>query len=247
MRTNRKPPIRLTQLPTRAYGSRGFTLVEVILAIAILAVMMTIVYRVLWGVTQAKALIEDRRDGMYLANSVLNRLARELQLAVKEPLLSPPPGAVGSSPASGALLPYLQGTTGADGSTIRFSAKKAGQFAVDAVGNSGRAPRVMITYKVAQDAIEAGPGDTGLGLYREEVPDIQPIQKAYSQALSFPIHTSLVGLQFRYYNKRTRSWTAEWDGPITARQLPDIIEFTVALRSPKGFVQTYTSAVRVFD
>jgi prepilin-type N-terminal cleavage/methylation domain-containing protein len=243
MHRAQKYPYPPHQSPQQANNARGFTLVEVILAIAILAVMMTIVYRVLWGITQAKALIEDRRDGIYLANSVLNRLAGELQLAVKEPLLAPAPGAAGSSPASG-IRPYLQGSSGADGDTITFSAKKAGQFAIDASGNSGRAPRVMITYSLAPDAVEAGPKDTGIGLYRVEVPDIQPLQEAYRRRLSFPIHTSLVHLQFRYYNKRTKSWTSEWDSPNT---LPDIIEFTVALRTQQGFVQTYTSAVRVFD
>jgi prepilin-type N-terminal cleavage/methylation domain-containing protein len=238
----------LTTTRTQAHrGNGGFTLVEVILAIAILGVMMTIIYRVLWGVTQIKAELEDRREGIYLANAVLNRLARELQLAVKEPLLPAPARAAGSAPTSGPALPYLEGTSGIDGSTIRFSAKKAGQFAVDASGNSGRAPRTMITYRLSKDLVEAGPTDTGLGLYRLEIPDIQPLQRAYDQALSFPIHTSMIGLQFRYYDNNTRSWSETWEGANRARQLPDIIEFTVALRTPKGLVQTYTSAVRVFD
>ncbi|MFN9960808.1 MAG: hypothetical protein ACK55I_47610, partial [bacterium] len=96
-----------------------------IIAIGILAVMMTINYRILKGITQAKKLIEDRREGMYIANSVITRLTREIQLAVKEPIM-PKCSTVSASKPRGALddqagedrtgtgsgaTPYLIGTT----------------------------------------------------------------------------------------------------------------------------------------
>jgi prepilin-type N-terminal cleavage/methylation domain-containing protein len=60
---------------SEAASCRGFTLIEVIIAIGILAVMMTINYRILRGIVEAKREIDYRREGMYIANSTLTRMS----------------------------------------------------------------------------------------------------------------------------------------------------------------------------
>ena len=228
---------------------------EVIIAIGILAVMMTINYRILKGITQAKKLIEDRREGMYIANSVITRLTREIQLAVKEPIM-PKCSTVSASNPRGALddqasedrtgtgsgaTPYLIGTTGIGGTSLTFIAKEAGQYVPDGGTHSGL---VQITYRVDQDPEQKGLEDASLALVREEIPKIRPITKACSSILVFPITTKLVTLQFRYFDNRQRTWVDSWDSQRAGR-LPEMIQFTIALRSPAGAVQSYSAAVRI--
>lgn len=234
----------------------GFTLVEVILAIAILAVMMTLNYRILKGITQAKRLIDDRREGMFIANSVLTRMSKELQLAVKRPLLPPPgtsPG-VGSSsstpppPPSGSddpnvpapgRQPYLSGKNDIEGTSIVFMAKDAAQFIP---GGGTSAGVVQITYRTAKDP-ENNDRDT-LSLVREEIPNVKPVAKGYKNALRFPITNNLVSLSFRFYDNQDKQWIPSWDSSHATR-LPEIIEYTITLKSALGAMQTYTSAVKV--
>ena len=63
-------------------NQRGFTLIELTLAISVLAVMVMLNYKTLRGLIEAKLALDDKRDGMYIANSLLTRMARELQLIV---------------------------------------------------------------------------------------------------------------------------------------------------------------------
>ena len=234
-------------------SSAGFTLVEVILAIGILAVMMTINYRILKGITQAKKLIEDRREGMYIANSVITRLTREIQLAVKEPIMpkcstisaSNPRGALdddsGGDPAAPSVSPFLIGKSGMNGTSLTFLAKEAGQYIPDGGTHSGL---VQITYRMENDPEQRGLENAGLALVREEIPKIKPITKACNAVLVFPITTKLVSLQFRYFDPRQRAWVDAWDAQQSGR-LPEMVQFTIALRSPAGEVQSYSSTVRI--
>ncbi len=74
------PEQHIRKLP-RSSSQSGLTLLEVILAISILAIMMSLNYRILVGIVEAKTAIDDKREGMFIANSVLTRISRELQLA----------------------------------------------------------------------------------------------------------------------------------------------------------------------
>lgn len=181
---------------------------------------------------------------MYIANSVLTRMAKELQLAVKRPLLPPPSSAASAAaaPAPGAASgpkPCFQGTSSIEGSSVTFIAKDAAQFVPNAGTNSGI---VQISYRTAKDPDQADP--SLLSLIREEIPNIKPVARAYKNALRFPITNNLVALSFRYYDNQDKQWVQAWDEARMMR-LPAIIEFTVVLRSPLGTTQSYTSAVKV--
>ena len=235
----------------------GFTLLEVTIAIAILAVMLTLNYRILKGVINAKQLIDDRRDGIYIANSVLTRMVRELQLTVKRPLLpacesasaqnpnaadpaDTPTPTDPSQPPIGAR-PVLLAESGLDGASITFLAKEAGQYVPDGGTHAGI---VQITYRVAKDPNQTGSPNGGLVLIREEIPNTKPLAKACKNVLRFPITNNLVGLRFQFYDGRKKTWNEAWNGQ-QASMLPEIIQFTISLRSPAGTVQSYTTSVHI--
>lgn len=217
---------------------RGFTLIEVVLAIAILAVMMTINYRILRGIVEAKRQIDDRREGMFVANSLLTRLSKELQLAKKTPLLP------SLNPTAGSGMPATQqnvfiGTTGIDGASITFMAKDAGQYVPDGGTHSGL---VQLRYFAAKDPEQKD--SPLLSIVREEIPKIKPIARAYKNALRFPINENLKTLNFRYYDAQDKQWVDTWDD-ARATRLPSIVEYTVVLESKLGLLQSYTGAVKL--
>lgn len=221
----------------------GLTLVEVIFALAILAFMVSVNYKILIGVIASRQLIDDRREGMYIANSVLTRLTREIQLAVKQPLMAPcgsaaSGGALQGGPGSTTGQPSLIGESGIGGTTLTFQAKDAGQHIPDGGTHAGL---VQISYRVAEDPEQKSGQGAGLLLVRDEIPNTKPFAEACKKALHFPITNNLVSLRFRFFDARTNEWTDAWTA-AQGNRLPKIIEFTVALRSPSGKVNTYTSA-----
>jgi prepilin-type N-terminal cleavage/methylation domain-containing protein len=226
---------------------KGFTLIEVIIAISILSVMVTLNYQMLRGIVTAKELIEDRRDAMYIANSLLTRLSRELQLAVAipgrslfncpdGPVSAPPPQNQGAGPAR-----YLIAESDERGATIQFMAKGAGQQTADASGQTGV---VMLKYSMQQDPERRSERDAPLALVRSETPSSGQILRDCGKEIHFPVTNNLVAFSLRFYDNRTKSWTPNWDEQRSGK-LPVIIEFTVSLLSPKGNLFTATSAVRV--
>ena len=63
----------------RRKHSSGFTLVELVIAISILSVILTVAYSSLSYIIRTKKLLDDRRDVSAVANAVLLRVSREIQ------------------------------------------------------------------------------------------------------------------------------------------------------------------------
>lgn len=219
----------------------GFTLIEVTMALGILSVMVLLNYGIIKSLIESKVEIDDKRQAVYVANSVLSRLTRELELAGKEPKLPPPCDGSNASRSSAVLIGEDGGPAGGKGPSLTFSAKEAGQFRMDGGTHSGA---VQLTYRVAPDTDENGQSTRGLVLLREEIPNRQPFALACKDVIRFPITNKLVSLQFKYYDKKAQSWESSWTAQRSST-LPDAIQVSVTLRSDRGNVQTYTTAVKL--
>ena len=218
----------------------GFTLVEVTIAIGILAVMGVINYNMIMNLVESKAAIDDQRQSVFVANSVLSRMTRELQLAGKDPRL-PPPCDNPTAQRQNATLLGQNSSQGSEGASISFSAKDAGQHVHNGNSHSGA---VQITYRVAPDPDKKGDKEASMMLVREEIPNRAPFDQACKEAIRFPITSQLVNLEFKFFEKRSGEWSTEWTGQKAAN-LPDIVQFTLWLKSDKGRVSSYTSAVKL--
>jgi general secretion pathway protein J len=76
MRVSKSPHSCFSSLPP--WGVRGFTLIEVLVAISLLAIVVTTVYGVFGGVHSAKMRLESDSADYHLARVVFDRLGREL-------------------------------------------------------------------------------------------------------------------------------------------------------------------------
>jgi type II secretion system protein J len=227
-------------MPTSSHTrhrAHGFTLIEVILAISILSMMVVLNYRMIKNLIDSKLIVDDKREAMFVANSVLTRLTRELQLAVTKPKLLPPcDQANATRPVT--VFVSTAGDQG-QGPVLTFSAREAGQYIPDGGTRSGV---VQITYRVDKDPDAKSDKDATLLLIREEMPNRNPTQLACKSVIRFPISNNLVNLEYKFFDKKTREWSADWTGPKSSN-LPDIVQFSLTLKSPKGDIDTYTTAV----
>lgn len=221
----------------------GFTLIELVIALAILAIIMSICYNSLSGIIRTKSSLDDSRDATALANAVLTRMTRELQLAVSDvAILAPANDLKKAYPSSISMIGEEKKVGGKANDRITFLAQEGGQYLPDGGTHAGI---VQISYRVEQDP-ESRSGsrrDQSYYLVREEIPYyVRPLEKAYKKAMIFPITKSLVELQFRYFSEDSESWITTWGKDPNVR-LPKMVEFTVGIKSPQGVVRRYTTTV----
>lgn len=213
---------------TTQVRQRGFTLVELVIAVSILSIVLTVAYSTLSYVIRTKKLIDDRQEIAAIANAVLLRMSRELQLAADIDLLPPPSGH-----PPGRTVPPLRGTKknleANRGDTIEFMAQEGGQYIPEGLANTGT---VMIRYRVEKDPDSPKGSPSSYLLIRDEVPDIRPPSKAWEKLMTFPIAKNVVRLEFTYYNESEQKWADEWDP--TTKILPSLIRMVLTIRSPAG-------------
>jgi hypothetical protein len=53
-----------------------------------------------------------------------------------------------------------------------------------------------------------------------------------------------VNISYKFFDSKTNDWSDTWEGP-RANNLPGIIQLTLWLKSDKGRVSSYTTAVRL--
>ena len=71
-------------------SSKGFTLTEIMISLGIMSVVMITAYGALRQITQSKTVLDNSRETQKIANAILSRLTRELQLAYDGVLIMPP-------------------------------------------------------------------------------------------------------------------------------------------------------------
>lgn len=217
---------------------RGFTLVELVIAVSILSIILTVAYSSLSYIIRTKKLLDDRRDISAVANAVLLRVSREIQLAAAMNLVAPP----GGRPSG--LIPQFEGVsksidTGEQGDSVNFMAQEAGQYVPGGLANVGT---VMIRYRVEKDPDSPRGQPSSYFLIRDEVPDIRPSAKAWEKLMTFPIAKNVVRFELSYYDQEKNKWNKDW---TERKGLPTLVRMVLALRSPAGVIHEYMTVLPV--
>ena len=226
--------------------SLGMTLVEVVMALAVLSVLLVVAYGSLSSISKSKRNLDDYQDVYLVAQSLLRRITRELQLVtcdkgsdlncIKGKGLLPPPDK--ENDKSGALLIADQNGSGKE-SSITFLAMEAGQYLMDGGAKSGI---VQITYRLGKE----DQNDKLYTLVRDEIPYLSPAAEAYKKRISFPLTKNVVSLSFAFYDHESDAWMDEWGTkPGTTATLPSLIKFALVLRSGNGIDLPFETIVPV--
>lgn len=214
-------------------NQRGFTFVEIVLAISILAIMVTVTQSILLQMMRGKRTLDELRDSGLILNNITNRLNRELSLAQQESL--PIETECNSNTITEGNKIFLCGEMKEKKEfrqdSISFMSRKAKQYLRGKYISKSKqlSDLVYIRYRVEKGEREKGEsiGDDKYWLIRDEVPVInKELQNDYK--MTFPLIKDILEFKVRYYNSDDEAWQDTWD---SRDKLPSLIEFKLKIPS----------------
>lgn len=229
--------------PVQKRSNAGFTLVELLIAMALFALITSTAYSGLMQILRANKALDDERDVGMISNAVINRITREIQLMTPRARLLPPAESPGTIyPPSVHILGTPESLSDNNsGDSITFVADEAGQYVPDGQTHTGV---VQLTYRVEPVPADENPDEEEIFyLIRDEVPVINPPDKAYELRMTFPITKRLVSFKLRYFDSDADEWTDTWDQ--NRGRLPAMIHFALKIRSRAGKVHTYATDIAI--
>jgi len=220
----------------------GFTLIEILLALSIFAVLLTFLLQFITRTTTTQHLVTERQNQLLIGQSLLNRLHKELQLVDDNNSRSLMPIPLSGAQSKGRSI-YFRGMAinldnGKRGDTVSFLAVDAGQSL------PGRRPSqgvMQITYRVAPDPDNIN----SFVLVRDETPFNADIDTAMQDRITFPIAHNLLSFQMSYLHDDSNSWRQDWGSKVDER-LPHVVSvvFTVA-GADGGPAKTFFSTISI--
>lgn len=228
----------------RIRAGAGFTLVELLLAVALMSSMLVVTYNAVNHAIQVRAAVDERAELIRAAYGFLDRLERELTAVYSDaatgPVIRGPGGTQGARQGAGDAVPPAVGATRAS-STIFLGLSHEERLPRDGLAfsclcrevwtyglvDTTRIPHTVIAYDFVYDREL----DLTVLMRREDgTLDRTPEEGGYSD----PVWTSIRGLNFRYLDPVDKQWKDTWDASQrTEYPLPRAVEATIWLADPE--------------
>ena len=208
----------------------GFTLLEVLLAFAILAFITTII----WGTFSQTNIIKKRteavQDRSHAARVALMRLSRELEMA----FLSD-----SENPAVQERRTMFISETQRDVDELRFSWFGRQRLRTD-IPESDTS---VIMYYAQTD-----PDDPSVtNLMRRETRRLEAVDPRTIPGESYVLCPGVARLKFSFFDYKKKEWREDWStmGADGLQYLPTHVRIALTIYDEKGREQTYTSSARI--
>lgn len=208
----------------RYHRSCGFTLIEVLLAIFIGAIVLTVLYASFFQIVNAKDSAEDNLELYHEARVIISKMTEDLSMAYPRGMVYPVQGASASSFFVGRAEQQV-GRSSVDFTSLSHAAGI----------NSGDSDQAEITYY-----LKPVPQSDLFFLMRRENPRIG----SDSSAIEYPLSERVVGFTLTYMRTDGDEFINEWDSAQTS-SLPRAVDITLTLRSAKGEDFEFNSIVLV--
>ncbi|MBI1908899.1 MAG: prepilin-type N-terminal cleavage/methylation domain-containing protein [Deltaproteobacteria bacterium] len=202
----------------------GFTLIEVIVSVAILALISIVVWQASGSNMRAKERSEKRDEVFQSVAMVMDRMSEDLMEAF---LYSPTSEELGKS-INGEILAKTAfvGKNNGDADEISFTSFSHVRYLKDVKESD----QEEVTYK-----LEPSKDDESNSLEivkRSSSPlDANPTEGGKT----YPLLKGVKGLSFRYYDPKKQEWFEEWDseGSDNPSKLPRAVEITLTVENPE--------------
>lgn len=212
-------------------SARGFTLIEVLVAVSLLAAVTALTWGSFQQTFKAKASVEKNSERYHSVRLALERLSREISMA----FLSMNDDATLSEKRT-----FFVGKRKSDIDELRFS--MFGHQRLYENANEGDTSQVG--YYGAYDRNESGK----LNLIRRETRRLGNVKFEQAPARADIVCDNVVRLQFDYYDMREKQWREEWStigadgqGP----RLPWKVKITLTVRDERGLEVPFTTSVHL--
>jgi len=183
--------------------NHGFTLIEILVAISIMAIVLTSIYGMFSSVTRAADRLEADGADYHLARVIFDRLGRELR---------------GAYEPSGAEAQTFNGGISAEGRTFL----ELTTTAVSPLSDSGSG-LALVRYELAADEESETVSQV---LLRRELPWHQKSAVDTSQSM-MRLAPGIDKMTIRFYT--SGEWLEEWG--VQNSGLPEMVEISLSLRS----------------
>jgi general secretion pathway protein J len=217
----------MSHLPTRQRAV-GFTLIEVMLAMAILAFITAIMWGSFSQAARDKRALEAAQERVHTARVALMRMSREIEMAYTATETSP-------------------------GTYTRTFMTSTGQATVDELSFStfahqrlraglAESDTSIVTYYADRD-----PDDPRItNLMRRETRRLQADDPKTLSGESYVLCPDVARVKFSFYDFKKKEWENEWNThTVGAEYLPSHVRITLTVYDERGEEVTYSTDARI--
>lgn len=202
--------------PQSRTTDEGFTLIEVLLAIFIGSIVLTVLYASFFQINRAKDRIEEELELYHEARIIMSKITKDLATAFPRGLVN--------SQSTGITTPFFYGVEEGDNSKLSFTS-----LSRTPTQDARESDQTEISYFLAP--IE----DSDLfALVRRDNPTFEPDTGGTQYAISERISGfSLTYLPKIPENGEAQGYSSEWNSNETLT-LPAAVNVNIVLKSPRG-------------
>ncbi len=214
----------------RRSPASGFTLIEVLIAIAILSIITALVAGSFAPLIGAKETVEAEADRYHGLRLAIARMSREVSMAYLSDRFDPK--RFRERPT------HFVGDDSGNDDKLRFTTLGHVRLFEDAKESD----QSVVEYRVGRDPDRR---DRNVLFRREKtVIDDQPDQGGNEVILAEDIE----GLDFQYWDVKKKEWVSEWDTNDMEHKnhLPERVRITLVAKDEQGKERKYTTQARVF-
>ncbi len=214
-----------------AVPAGGFTLIEALIAMAILAVIMTFVYLSFFTAFKAKSYVEQRNEVYQVGNQIMFHLKRELSSAYLD-----------VTPA-GAIEPYTYFVgvkdTWNDQPMDKLFFTTLSHVDIPLGSGVAGSDYAAIGYDT-----QINEDKNVVALVHRETPFF--VSEPLVQGQGFVLTKSIVSFALYYFDPNTKQWTDRWDtGQQGITYLPYAVLIQLVLKDKNGVPVTFRQIVRL--
>lgn len=208
---------RTLQSSRERLNKKGFSLLEILIAVAILAVVLMLTYQTSSQTLKTKKRIEAKEMVYHTARITMEKMVNDISQA----FLVTTKEHQGDSQGSPLMKTLFKG----DESSIHFSALSHLRLFRD----SKESEQTEIGYKIERDS---GGGDWQ-NLERREAPFIDT--KPEDGGKWFPLASQVKELKFEYYDGKQHDWVSSWNSDSDKKDyLPKAVRIRLTFKHPNS-------------
>jgi general secretion pathway protein J len=217
-------------LRRRARGQGGFTLIEIVLALALLAFLTSLLWGTFAQTAKVKKHVEQVQDRTHTVRVALMRMSREIEMAF-----------VSASESVGIQerRTMFSGTAHGDFDELRFSWFGHQRMRADAAEGD----TALVHYFTAPD-----PEDPmATNLMRRETRRLEAKDAKLLPGETYLLCPAIARLKLAYYDYKQKDWREEWDTTKAdgMKYLPTQVRISLTVLDERGAPVTFVSIARL--